>query len=255
MVHLRALQWGFICHASKILVGSRSNSGMRSARSGFPISSSTAWHRGVAGLLWPASTISMIRWGEVSGMVSKQEFITTFLRQTEIPVAPSMERALRYFGVSRWVAFHRSRKLNSLCWADGRSNTCRSASSVWDRFLSHPFVAPYLQLARPGMSGIDTLDFEAKDDDPDLFPTLPNGEIFNYPLSRITPCLLNIRGNWRMPSYWICTYGCGTPSGTVRRGRDDRIIAAPSGCQYYSELGRFPTPYRRRNPAPRIRED
>jgi hypothetical protein len=112
-------------------------------------------------------------------MVSKQEFITTFLRQTEIPVAPSMERALRYFGVSRWVAFHRSRKLNSLCWADGRSNTCRSASSVWDRFLSHPFAAPYLQLARPGMSGIDTLDFEAKDDDPDLFPTLPDGEIFN----------------------------------------------------------------------------
>ncbi len=53
----------------------------------------------------------------------------------------------------------------------------------------------------------------------------------------------------------VCTYGCGTPSGTVRRGRDDRIIAAPSGCQYYSELGRFPTPYRRRNPAPRIRED
>ena len=45
MVHLRALQWGFICHASKILVGSRSNSGMRSARSGLPISSSTAWHR------------------------------------------------------------------------------------------------------------------------------------------------------------------------------------------------------------------
>jgi Flp pilus assembly protein TadD len=110
-------------------------------------------------------------------MVSKQEFITTFFRETDIPVAPSMERALGYFGVSRWVAFHRSRKLNSLCWADGRSNACRSASSVWDRFLSHPFVAPYLQMRRPGMNGIEILNFEANDDDPDLFPTLPNGEI------------------------------------------------------------------------------
>jgi hypothetical protein len=32
VVHLRAFQWGFICHASEILVGSRSNSRMRSPR-------------------------------------------------------------------------------------------------------------------------------------------------------------------------------------------------------------------------------
>ena len=49
-------------------------------------------------------------------MVSKQEFITTFFRETDIPVAPSMERALGYFGVSRWVAFHQSRRLKGLCW-------------------------------------------------------------------------------------------------------------------------------------------
>ena len=108
-------------------------------------------------------------------MLSKQEFVKEFFRETYIPVAPSMERALGYFGVSRWVAFHRSIKLHSLCWSDAKFNACRSASTVWNRFLAHPFVAPYLQLPRPDMSGIDTLDFEAKDDDPE--PTLPNGEI------------------------------------------------------------------------------
>ena len=96
-------------------------------------------------------------------MVSEKEFIKWFFLATDIPVAPSMERALGYFGVSRWVAFHWSRRLKGLCWADGRFNTCRSASGVWHRFFAHPFVAPYLQLRRPGMSGIDTLDFEAKD--------------------------------------------------------------------------------------------
>jgi hypothetical protein len=34
-------------------------------------------------------------------MLSKQEFITTFFRETDIPVAPSMERAFGYFGVAR----------------------------------------------------------------------------------------------------------------------------------------------------------
>ena len=103
-------------------------------------------------------------------MVSEKEFIERFFQETDIPVAPSMERALGYFGVSRWVAFHHSRRLHSLCWADAKFNACRSASTVWNRFLAHPFVAPYLR-------GIDTVDFEANDDDPDLMPTLPNGEI------------------------------------------------------------------------------
>lgn len=110
-------------------------------------------------------------------MLSKQEFVEEFFRETHMPVAPSMEQALGYFGVSRWVAFHQSRKLHGLCWADAKSNVCRSSSTVWNRFLAHPFVAPYLQLRRTGMSGIETLNFEAKDDDPDLLPTLPNGEI------------------------------------------------------------------------------
>lgn len=110
-------------------------------------------------------------------MLSKEEFITTCFRQTDIPVAPSMERALGYFGVSRWVAFHESRKLHALCWADARFNSCRSASTVWRRFLTHPFVAPYLQLRRPDGNGIETLDFEAQDDDSDLLPTLPSEEI------------------------------------------------------------------------------
>jgi tetratricopeptide (TPR) repeat protein len=117
-------------------------------------------------------------------MLSKQEFITTFFRQTEIPVAPSMERALGYFGVGRWVAFHRSRRLNSLCWADSRFNACRSASSVWYRFLAHPFVAPYLQLWRSDMSNLDTLDFEAKDDDPDILPKLPEGQTMESVMGR-----------------------------------------------------------------------
>jgi len=110
-------------------------------------------------------------------MHSKEEAIKEFFLETDIPVAPSMERALGYFGVGEWVAFHRSRRLNSLCWADSRFNTGLSASTVWDRFLAHPFVAPYLQLRRPGGNDAETLDFEAKDDDPDLLPTLPNGEI------------------------------------------------------------------------------
>lgn len=112
--------------------------------------------------------------GNPRRMLSNEEFITTFFRPTEIPVAPSMERAFGYFGVGRWVAFHWSKKLKSLCWADSRSNSCRSASTVWHRFLVHPFVAPYLQLRRPDGNGIGTLDFEAKDDDPDFFLTLPS---------------------------------------------------------------------------------
>jgi len=110
-------------------------------------------------------------------MLSKEEFVEEFFRETHMPVAPNMERALGYFGVSRWVAFHQSRKLQSLCWCDAKFNTCRSASTVWHRFLAHPFVAPHLQLRRTGMSSVETLNFEAKDDDPDLLPTLPNGEI------------------------------------------------------------------------------
>jgi tetratricopeptide (TPR) repeat protein len=109
-------------------------------------------------------------------MLSKEEFITTFFHQTDIPVAPSMERALGYFGAGRWVAFQRSRKLNGLAWADDRLNVCRSASTVWDRFLSHPFVAPYLQVWRPDMSGPDTLHFESEDDDPDAVPEIPEAD-------------------------------------------------------------------------------
>ena len=110
-------------------------------------------------------------------MLSKEEFIKTFLIKTAIPVAPSMERALGYFGVSRWVAFHWSRRYNSPCWADARFNSCRSASTIWHRFLAHPFVVPYLQVWRPDMRRLETLSFEAKDDDPETFPVLPNGEI------------------------------------------------------------------------------
>lgn len=110
-------------------------------------------------------------------MLSKQEFIKEFFLETAIPVARSMEQALGCFGVSRWVAFHQSKRLHGLCWADGRFNSCRSAPTVWHRFLAHPFVAPYLQMPRDDVSGIETLIFEANDDDPDLFPTLPNGEV------------------------------------------------------------------------------
>ena len=118
----------------------------------------------------------MLGYGEVK-MLSKQEFIKKFFLETAIPVAPSMERALGYFGVSRWVAFHESKRLHGLCWADGRFNSCRSASTVWHRFLAHRFVAPYLQMRRDDMSGVQTPNFEANDDDPDLVPTLPNRDI------------------------------------------------------------------------------
>jgi len=44
--------------------------------------------------------------------------------------------------------------------------------------LSHPSVcSPYLQLRRPDGNGTETMNFEAKDDDLDLFPTFQNGEM------------------------------------------------------------------------------
>jgi tetratricopeptide (TPR) repeat protein len=81
-----------------------------------------------------------------------------------LPVAPAMERALGYTGERRFVAFHWSKRWNSLCWSDSPFNSARSGSTVWRRFLGHPVVAPYLQRWTRDFDQVEAIDFESNDD-------------------------------------------------------------------------------------------
>jgi tetratricopeptide (TPR) repeat protein len=81
-----------------------------------------------------------------------------------MPVAPAMERALGYTGERRYVAFHWSKRWNSLCWSDSPFNSARSGSTVWRRFLGHPVVAPYLQRWVPDFNRLEAINLESNDD-------------------------------------------------------------------------------------------
>lgn len=84
-------------------------------------------------------------------------------RKTNVPVAPMMERALGYTGERRFVAFHWSNRLKSLCWADSPFGCARSGSKIWHNFLAHPVVAPHLQRWTSGHKRVQTIRFTAKD--------------------------------------------------------------------------------------------
>jgi tetratricopeptide (TPR) repeat protein len=81
----------------------------------------------------------------------------------EVPVAPMMERALGYTGDRRFVAFHWSARLKSLCWADSPFGCARSRSQIWDKFLAHPAVVPHLQRLRSDQKRVERIRFVAKD--------------------------------------------------------------------------------------------
>lgn len=81
----------------------------------------------------------------------------------EVPVAPMMERALGYTGERRFVAFHWSNRLKSLCWSDSPFGCGQSGSQIWHKFLAHPIVAPHFQRWRPDRKRVERIRFVAKD--------------------------------------------------------------------------------------------
>jgi tetratricopeptide (TPR) repeat protein len=81
----------------------------------------------------------------------------------DVPVAPMMERALGYTGERRFVAFHWSNRLKSLCWADSPFGCARSGSKIWHRFLAHPIVAPHFQRWTADRKRVEKIHFIAKD--------------------------------------------------------------------------------------------
>lgn len=81
----------------------------------------------------------------------------------DLPVAPMMERALGYTGERRFVAFHWSNRLKSLCWADSPFGCARSGSKIWHKFLAHPIVAPHFQRWTSGHKRVEKIRFTAKD--------------------------------------------------------------------------------------------
>jgi len=80
----------------------------------------------------------------VSGFDPTRLTIIDFQRLL-IPVPPMIEEALGYTGSSRFVAFYWKSNPSDLCWCDSHGSKRSAFGNVWQFFIQHRRVHPFIE--------------------------------------------------------------------------------------------------------------